>query len=750
MQEIKDQEIQKEIDLRDYLRVLSKRRWTIISLFLLIVMIAAVHTFTTTPYYQATARIVIEKENPNLVSVEEVMAVDSTGTDYYQTQYKIIESRSVAREVVERLNLDKSPEFKPEPQTHFVGRFKGWIRQSLAFWKQRIQGLMNTGEKKGQDLPDPSPKSKLVSQLVSRIQVNPIRNSRLVDVAVEAKDPALATKMANAVVQVYIDQNLETKLKAAKDAVKWLAERIEEEKKKVEVAENALLEYKEQNQIITDFSSDAENITAEKLAKLNARVVEAEAERVEAQTRYFQAKRLVNTPEMLDSIPEVLSNELIQEIKATEVQLYNRMTELSKRYGSNHPKMIALKSELAELKDRKIKEARRVVHSLRSEYELAREREQSLKTALENQKNESLEMNRKAIEYGVLRRQAESSRQMYELLIKRFKETSLTEDMKTGNIRVIDEAELPRSPVRPKKQRNLLLAVVLGLMVGVGMAFFLEYLDNTIKLPDEIAEHLQIPYLGPIPAFNTDNKGKKQGSELITIRSPRSTPSESFRGIRTGILFSSPDHSPQIIQISSAMPAEGKTLCAVNLAVVMVQSGGRVLLVDCDMRRPRIHNIFQVERDIGISGVLVGSVSKEAAVIPTEIENLDIIPSGEIPPNPSELLGSDAMKRFLDEMREKYDRIIIDSPPMTAVTDAMVLSRSADGLLLVIRAGEVSRQVLQGTISRANMANARILGAVLNGIQAGKDGYYYNYYQSYYYYYGQDEEKKKKRLKRIA
>ena len=742
---------EKTIDLRDYVRVFLKRRWVIITVFAVVVLFAAIKTFTATPVYQATAQIVIEKENPNLVSIEEVMAVDSTGTDYYQTQYKIIQSRSVAREVIRRLDLKNSPEFFPPPSDNILSRMKVWIQDALGIFKDWMVALLTTGEEDGSAGladEDAALDSELVSAFIERIEVSPIENSRLVDVSVQAKDPAMSARMTNELVNAYINQNLEIKLTAAKNAAKWLGERINDMRKKVETAEKALLHYKEAQHIITDFSSDAENITAQKLAELNTQLIEAESQRVEAETRYHQAISIENTPDMLDSIPEVLSNELIIEVKKMEVVLFNRMSELSKKYGRNHPKMVAIESELAELKKRKGVEARRVVNSLKNKYKLALAREESLKTALARQKAESLSLNKKAVQYGVLQREAESSRHMYDMLIKRFKETSLTEEMKTGNIRIIDSAETPQDPVKPNKKRNLLLAVILGLGMGFGLALFLEYLDNTIKLPDEIKEELNIPFLGAVPAFASNGIPQRLPSDLVTIHAPKSPASESYRGIRTGILFSSADKSPQVIMVTSVSPLEGKTTSAANLSVTLANAESRVLLIDADMRRPRIHKIFGLDRKIGLSSVLVGTESLKDAIVSSPVEGLDILPVGHIPPNPSEIIGSQKMGKLLDALRKKYARIIIDSPPILAVTDAVVLSQMVDGVLLVIRSGETPRAAIQNSLAQLQTVNAKILGAMLNAVGVGRDSYYYYQYSHYYYGEGQEGIKKTPRRKR--
>ncbi|MCU0594281.1 MAG: polysaccharide biosynthesis tyrosine autokinase [Desulfobacterota bacterium] len=738
-----DEPAQERIDLRDYLRVFLKRRWTVLAVFAVTVLTVTIHAFTATPVYKATTRLIIDKENPNVVSIQEVMAVDASGTDYYQTQYKIIESRSVAREVVRRLNLHDSEEFSPKPKDTLLSNVKAFVVDTVSSAADAVASLFRREKAPGEPSEQEEADNRLISTFLEKIDVSPIRNSRLVDVSFEAKDPVLSAKIVNTLTAAYIDQNLETKLKAVQDAVRWLQTRIEEERKKVEKAEQALLQYKEQHDIVTDFSSDVEKVTAQKLAQLNTQVVEAESRRVEAETRYQQASAMSGSPEMLDSVPEVLNNDLIRQIKSMEVDLYKRMSELSKKYGEQHPQMIAIESELKTLQKRKAQEITRVINSLRNEYKVAEAREKSLKAALEKQKRESLDLNQKAIQYTVLSREAESAKQMYDLLIKRFKETSLTEDMRTGNIRIIDRAEVPKTPVRPRKMFNILLAVLLGLVAGTGLAFFFEYLDNTIKLPEDIQKYLRVPYLGPVPAMALD--GKPEGDdrpELVTLHSPKSTASEAYRGIRTSILFSSAEKQPQVLLVSSAAPQEGKTSTALNLAITMAQTGGKVILLDCDMRKPSVHKVFGLPRDKGMSSILVGNCEVKDALLNTPVPNLDMIPCGPIPPNPSEILGSPRMARLLELLRKSYTRVVIDTPPITAVTDAVVIGRLVDGAVVVVRAGATPREIVRNGLVQLKAVSSPILGVVLNGVDMDRDGYYY--YQYYYYYYGEDGTKKKR------
>ena len=736
-----------EIDIRDYLRTMQKHRWTIITCFLLVFVSVAIYTFTATPIYQASAQLIIEKDNPNILSIEEVLSVDSSGTDYYQTQYKIIESRSLARKVIEKLHLDTSEEFAPAPKDDFLSTFKRSLGETLQAWKEGVLALLKTddGTDAG-DFQEEVSDQKLVNAFLGCLTVEPVRNSRLVYIRFEAKDPRMAAKIVNALAQAYIDQGMEAKLEASQNAVKWLDDRVQEERKKVEAAELNLQRYKEKNSIITDFSNDSENITAQKLAELNSQVVEAQTRRVEAQTRYEQTRRLINQPSMLDSIPEILNNSLVQRIKTDEVDLSKRFSELSKKYGPKHPQIVALKAEMRTLDLRRKAEIKKVVNSLKNEYEVSQARENSVKHALATIKKEALGLNKKAIEYGVLRREAESSRQMYDLLIKRFKETALTEDIKTGNVRIVDRAEVPQDTVKPKKKLNLLLALIVGLTLGVGLAFFLEFMDNTLKTPDDIKRFLKVPYLAPIPHFEPgEPDGGPYATELVTHYQPKSTASEAYRGLRTSLLFSSADAPPQVIMLTSAGPGEGKTLTSANLAATMAQSGSKVILLDCDLRRPRVHKIFNLSRDVGISNILAGSMDASELVIKTEIENLSVIPSGPVPPNPSELLGSQRMRKLVEVLRQHYDRVIIDSSPITAVTDASVLCDVVDGVVVVVRSGRTVRDVVKHALDSLHVVKAKILGAALNGVNIGKEGYYY--YQYNYYYYGEDGEKKKKTRK---
>jgi capsular exopolysaccharide synthesis family protein len=730
--------IAEEVHLRDYIRILAKRKWLVITAFVLIVASTALFTFTMDPVYEATAKIVIEKENPNVVSIEEVFALDAADSDYSQTQFEILQSRTVARKVIERLDLGNTEEFNPAPKDDAISTVKQALREAIDSFKIAVRSILTPKDKLEQALAEESD-SRLVDNFLSRLTIDPVRNSRVVNVRFKAKDPVLAARIADTVTQVFIELGLETKLMAVQDAVSWLSNRIQEERAKVEEAQMRFQKYKEENSIITNFSSGTEQVTQQKLAELNSKAIEAEAARVEAETRYNQTKGISSNS--LDSVAEILASPVIQSIKASEMSVQNSLAEMSKKYGANHPQIIAIKAELNELSKRKTAEVQKIVQSLKNNFELAMAKERSLKEALSSQEQGALSLSKKSIQYGVLQREAESAKEVYDLLVKRFKETTLTENMKTVNVRVVDKAETPTQPIKPRKAMNMLLALVLGITAGTGLAFFAEYLDNTLKTPDDVARFLHTPYLGMIPSIV--DIASNSMAEVFVHNDPKSVASESVRGLRSNLLFSKADQMPQVVLLTSATPKEGKTLVAVNLGAAMAQAGCRTLLIGADMRRPRAHKILELENGAGLSNILSSVSGVDEVIKPTGIPNLDIITAGPVPPNPSELLGSKRMPELISSLRERYEHIIIDTPPATAVTDAAILAQHADGVVLISKAFVTPKELVRSAIEALQKVNAKIFGVVLNSVNMSKEGAYY-YQYAYYYYYGENGKKKRR------
>jgi capsular exopolysaccharide synthesis family protein len=725
MNQFEEREEYKKAGLKEYWWILRKRKWTLITFLTIMVTVVTIGSFKMKPVYRATTQLLIERENPNILSFEEVMTLDTSNTDYYQTQYKILKSRSLAKRVIKELNLADYPEFSAKDQHGLMVSFKEWLKRWLP---ARNRDAVTDAH------------SRLVDEFLERIIVVPVRNSRLVDVSAEAEDPVLAAKMANTLVQKYIDQNMETNLFASREAVKWLMNRIEELRRKVEESELALQKYKEENNIVS--LEKRQNIVLQKLSELNSKVIEAKTHRIELETMYNQLSQLSEKPEMIESMPAVINNELIRKVKVEYVELEREYSELSKRYKPKHPKMVRLESQLKLLKEKIAAEVNKIANSIKIEYEVAKSREDSLNASLEVLKKEALAVNQKGIKYGVLQREAESNKEMYNILLKRLKETNLTGGLRSSNIRVVDKAEVPLEPVRPKIKLNILLSVVLGLVLGTGLVFFFEYLDNTVKTADDIERFVKLPLLGSIPVIK--NKDGIQ-PETITLSAPKSTISEAYRTVRTGVIFSSTDHQQRSLVVTSAEPKEGKTVTACNLAITMAQAGNRVLLVDADMRKPRIHKVFGVDNSVGLSSLLVGQAKLNQVVQKSSVPNLMVLPCGPIPPNPSELLGSEQMKKLLASLEKEFDRIVLDSPPTMAVADSTILSNLADQLMLVVSSGRTSREVVLRCKQILGDNQSQLLGVVLNNFNVKHRDYYYSKYYYYNYHYAEDEPKGRRR-----
>ena len=540
------------------------------------------------------------------------------------------------------------------------------------------------------------------------------------------------------------------RLKSQQAASRFLDEQVKEAQRKLEASELALQQYREKYGISLIASQGGrgarvgQDLSSQKLMKISTQLLEATNRRIEAEIKYNKARELLKNTETAETIPEVVNNPVIISIKGNEVQLLREKAEKSQKYGPRHPTMAALDQEIENLRKQKFQEIKNIVDAMKSSYEVALSQERSLEKALGLSQDETIDRDKIAIQYQFLQQEVESSRNLYDMLLKRFKETSISEENRNVSIHMIDRAEVPRAPVRPRIALNLLLAIVVGLFMGGGTAFFLEYLDNTVKTPDDLERYFGLPYLGPLHNFDVEDPDFAQ-PELIVLNEPRSAASEAYRGLRAGILFSTPDHPPRSLLVTSSGAGEGKTITCANLAIAMAQSGTRILVLDCDMRRSRLHKIFGIENGRGVSNVLVGDGNWRDVRISTDIPNLDFISAGPIPPNPAELIGSERMKNVIKEMTGEYDRVIIDSSPIIAVTDPVILSHLVDGIVLVIHAGVTSRDLITNGLRQLRDARVHILGGVLNNVKIERGSYYYYQYQ---YYYSDEGVKKKKKRRR--
>jgi capsular exopolysaccharide synthesis family protein len=598
--------------------------------------------------------------------------------------------------------------------------------------------------------------ARLVTKFVKTLKVDPIRNSRLVDLSFDSTDRQLAADIANMVSKGFIEQNMGWKSETSNEAKDFLTKQIEEQKKTLEESEQALQNYKEKYGIVqlTPLAGDKEkeNIAMQKLGGLTGRLVDEQSKRVEVEARHREVHDLLAKGTPLESIPQVMDNYLIMRLKENEARLSTQMSELSQKFGEKHPRMVQLKSELESNRQKIRQEAQNVLTSIKNELAIARAREANARNAVEGQKAETQKLSERSIQYSVLLREVEKNRELYENLLKRLKETSVASELGTTNVRILDRAEVPRSPARPKPVQYILLSLVVGAFMGCGLAFFFEYMDNTIKTPDDIEKYVGSPCLALVPTVNfSEESGQGVSSpEMIVHHKPKSTFAEGFRSLRTAVLFSSPDNPPKTILVTSFIPKEGKTFITANLALVIAYAGESVLLIDADMRKPQLHKMFDLENRKGLSNVIMG----EEPPIHKSIlhEKLDVMTCGPVPPNPAEILGSKRMAEFMEQMKGRYDKVVIDTPPISSVTDAVVLSRLADSIIYVVHGGMTTRETAMHGAKIMRDVDAKVIGAVLNNIDIGRENYYYSHYYHYYYhyysYYGDGGDGKKHSRKR--
>ena len=720
---------EREVHLRDYAQAILRQKWVLIVSFIIVVTTVTIYSFKATPIYQATTQVMIDKENPNVISFEEVMSLESTDIMFYQTQYKVLASRSLARRVINSLNLKDNPEFKPDEES------RGFLGTLVKKLRQKSDKATTQRDKDGE-------KSKLIDNYLARLKVEPVRNSSLVNISFEGAHPDIVTTIVDKHAEEYITRNLEVRFAASQDAVKWLQKQLYEKRERVEKTENALQLYKEKEKIVS--LEDRQNIIVQKLEEVNTALTEARTERMGLETLYNLSKEYSKTPGMIESISEVTKNLLIQDLKMEYAGLSAEIANLSDKYGKNHPAMRRATSMAKELKSKIDDEVNKIIKSIETDYRVALSKEENLSNALEDQKEKALGLNRKAIAYGTLKRESESERAMYDILLKRLKETDITGALQTSNIRVVDLAEVPIFPIKPRKKLNILLGAIFGLGLGIGLIFFLEYLDNTIKSPEDVERYLGIPLLGVLA------KSREQASstELIAHELPRSVFAEAVRSVRTSVAFSIIDKPKKLIMVTSAVQGEGKSFLVSNLASTFALAGNNTLIVDTDLRKPRLNEVFNVTRNPGLSNHLIGENDLESIVKSTSIPDLSIITCGIIPPNPSEILTSTAMEKFCEAVREKFDIVIFDTPPSMTVTDAVVLSRIMDGVIITIKSGEPVRETVKRCISQLASSKCDILGAVINYADIAKGGYYYHYY-AHYYKYGYASEKELVEAKKV-
>lgn len=725
---------QNEIHLRDYWRVLSKRLDVALTVFFVVVVVAGVYAYTATPVYKGTTQLLFEVERNQSLNFAEGGAAFiqmKDPTEYFNTQKGIISSRAFADRVVRKLQLDRNPYFLALKE-----KGKNSLRAVVV---KNIMGIFP--EKAPPPAVNPFPEARfkreldpeLIDIILNNVELETGRLSTIMKINYLSDDPNVAASMANGISSAFIEHNLDIRVKPFRDAAEWLSARLVESKESVSNTEKTLQEYREGKGIVS--FETKENVITQQLQELITQLVQTEARRQEAEIKFKQIESVINAPERLATVPDVMNNLVIQGLRNEELSVKRQLSELSEKYGPKHPQVIKANTQLDTVQKSIIAEARKMLSAAKTEFEIARSRETSLRRTIDAQKQEVMDLTSKAITFNVLAGESTSNKQFYELLLKKFQEASLSSGINVSNVQIVDSAVVPKAPVKPKRGMIFLLALMVGSFGGVGAAFFTDYMDDTLKTAEDVDKKLNLPFFDVVP-FTDQRKGP-----VYMTADPKSATAEAYRTIRTGIMLSSAVKKLKVILLTSATPNEGKTTTAVNLAVAMAQMGEKVLLIDGDLRRRNLHEFFDIEADAGISDVIIdpGKIS-QATVRIDEYPNLDILPGGKSAPNPSELLGSDLMREFIARMREQYDRVIIDSPPLLAFSDPLVLSSLADGVILVVWGGKTALELIQKSISLVQAIDAKILGVVLNKIDTTRRSYYY---YPYYSYYDADRKRKK-------
>jgi capsular exopolysaccharide synthesis family protein len=714
----------REPHLYDYLLILRKHQWLILSFSLAVVTIVAIATFRMQAVYTAVSRIEIDRENTNVLpqgadSFDLVTDMDT----YIETQSRILTSETLALRTIRDSGLIPHADFG------------GTASASEAITSGSLMNHRRPPELGG---------------FLGSLTVKRVPQSRLLDVSFESTNPEQAAQILNFHIQSFIEQNYRSRYDTTAKASEWLKNQLSELKVKVQKSEDARLSYERQHQIWE--LNDKQNITTQRLNDVNKELTDAQSDRMRKEALYEFAKS-----GNIDAVPQLRQNSALQELQRKRSDGYALYLDVLNQYGPNFPKVQRLQAQLKEMDGLIEKEKLNILEGLGNDYNAARQREGLLTEALNEQKTEVNQMSESMVEYNILKREAEATKTMYDGLLTKLNESLLAAGLKSSNIRVVDYAMIPSTPTRPAKTRNVALSFVVGLVGGIGLALLREYLDNTVKTPDDIETLVRLPSLAVVPAFVSENgngkrnkllgvvgtNGHEKRIELVAQHLPKSQMSEAFRALRTALLLSQADHPPQVVLVTSALPREGKTTAAANLAVTLAQLGDRTLLLDCDLRKPGIVRLLNLTdgKYAGLSSYLAGvSTLDLVAVAHPVIPNLVVIPTGPLPPNPADLLSSHRLADALRQLRTQYKFIVIDSPPVMAATDAVILSVQADGVLLVVRSGETPKEAFTRARDLLTSVKCHLLGVVLNAVDSGAPDYYYSYrYYPYSYGYGPQE-----------
>ena len=706
--------------LIQFLRVLQKRRWLVACSLAAIVALVSVISFLIPKRYEATSKVLLDTEGSDTLGLEQmVLPIGFDLNTKLQTQIRIAESDTIAISVIQQLGLDHRREF--------AGRLAS----------ERDTDFDTRGIEK---------RAQLLVLFRKSLHVRLIPKTQIIEIHFRSRDPRLASEVANAVANTYIEHNFQVKYKATRQTSEWLAQQLDDLKKHAETSQENFIAYQKKTGILG--TDETHNIITEKLDELNKRLAEAEGDRIVKEAKYRIATS--DNPELMAN---VLPESVLGALYRQHAEAKARLAQMSAKYGTAYPPVVQLKAELDDLHDSVRQEIGRAGDRVRAEYQASLRSEQMLADSLDRQKQQAYKLNGAAIQYAILRRDVESSRDLYEGLLKKLKEAGILAGLKSSNINIIDPASVPVEPMEPKIPLNIGLGCLGGLLLGVALAFVAENVDTSIRTPEDIESYCSMPSFGIIPSVPLDGKPRNRLRartgvplpQLVTIEDRNSGPAEAFRALRTSLLLCSPKEPPQVFLVSSSIAQEGKSFTAANLSVVLAQTGKDVLLIDTDMRRPTVHRSFGIPMNAGLSGCLAGTEDPDSVIVKVDdIPGLHVVASGHLPPYPSELLASDAMPQLLERWRKQYRYIVVDTPPVLAVTDATVCAKLADVVVLIARSQQTGRQSLLRTRDLLRKVRANVVGVVVNDLAFNSVEYrqYYGYYGNGYHQYYNSENRK--------
>lgn len=715
-----------EIDLRVYWQVFSKYKWQIVRLTLLIGLLAFLITLSLKPSYRFTTTLLIEFEQAKVISIEEVYGISPFNRDYYQTQLGVLKSRKLAEKVVKKLNLISHPAFQ-------LSNAAWWHHWLPNMWFPSDEPLTDKEEKFNNEQEK---FNNIVDSVMAQLSITPVRNSQLVTISFESHDAQLAADIPNTLANIYVESDLEARLEMTQKAASWLTERVDGLRQKLRKSEQALQNYMERENLVD--VAGIKSVAVKKVEQTASNLIKAHQHLAEAENVYKQVQAIRGrSSTAFESIPAVLRHPLVQNLKKAELEAESKVSEISKRYKSKHPKMIAAQAELKTIRNNTAEQIQRVIEGITKEYEVARANVNVLKRSMTQQEQEIQKINRKEYQLSVLEREVSVNRQLYDLFLTRFKETEASRDvqgLQSTIGRIVDPAVVRPIPYKPKKTLIVSISLVLGFLFATLLAFLLEYLDNTVKNAEDVEHKLELPFLGFLPKMKV-NKKESFKTQWMFLVEPKSHFAESVRTIRTGVTLSSIDTPRKALVVTSSMAGEGKTTFAINQAFALGQIE-KTLLIDADMRRPSIGNAFGlIAKAPGLSELVAGTRALHECIHPLEKETgVDFIPSGVIPPNPLELLASKRFKEILNQLEEQehYGHIIIDSAPTLLVSDALILAKQASGVIYVVKADTTPYQIVLKNLNRLRQLDTKILGVVLNQVDIKKLSEHYGNQYGYY------------------